>query len=887
MFLTLASVAASLLGIGIRWLRAIPDARAWDPNSHDKIVSHAIDLLAAGASGEKKTLLGWVLSECRRQKGDAPFFLTNMEMQVRRGAVEEDMNSSILTHYVFENPIYSFDSLEASNGGYHFYTPMREPHGLTDCSWLPYVFGQVGSGCTSPMPSALTRATAEEGCGLDPGGMSKGKFLVPLPVALGVGAFFGPVGAGIAGVATALGYWHYVLTTAYSEWHMDEEGRNYSFTDSRKYWECGYTHLAFYAIGRIAHLLSDMAVPAHVRNDSHAGTFFQGYGFDPSDPMEIYAERKDIDAIGANRKSMKDADGNHVYAFSPTRTYSTPSPVYDRGIKGDDGRNSWSRLRQDNPSDTDGLFDKLARDTYNHFYSYNTIPGNVFANIPGTLDQQLPMGKVDWTKCDVDTDAIGPMLDSFCHDAAIFLDFNFPASMSTELEAKGGRRDVAHAIGLRQQIRDHCELPGTITERILGVGPTFSPPATQWIAGILDEVAGWHEWAKALPKAAESVPITGEMGAREMDAAYQFVKRYQKLKIPLLLERLRTGSDTRKVFQDWTTDANGPAEADLREHFLVRTGEWHTQGPFCLTETIVADSYLDRQGAAMAHCAVMFTNWFESLHAGDPKKRGLATWLNKKPENPSSVPEVGSIKLLDAHASESVVLETAMVGVANHFPMPLDVTITIELLADGTDEDVFKSGVELDLEWGTLVPKIGSGFPEEDGTPDTYVRRELLAYLRKLGVDEGVLATYSRKKFDKVTLRGEGDGTQEVKLSHTIEAVVQPYNLEALARLQLPLGEWAPYGRNMGGVMREVEKVKVTGMPIPAWPDDKNGLERMTASFLNVTATVPGRKSAQPTSGDNPAGGSPPGDNPAGASPSGGNPAGGYPPGAYPAGPPV
>ena len=358
--LALVAATATLLVHCVRKLRAIPDARAWDPHSHDKIVAHAIDLLADGPRGNPLTLIGWVLQEARlaEETTRRRFFWTNSASQLRRGAVEEDMNSSIISHILYDWLPGHLDSLEGSNGGYHFCLPDGgDGQGLTDLTYLPHIFGEIGSGCASPMPSAYERATLLPNSGKDPGGKSQAPFQT-LHLALraaGVGQFF--VARVLVGLDVIGSAYYYLAATHYSEWHMDEEGRNYSFTDADQYWDNGYSHLAYYSLGRIAHLLSDMAVPAHVRNDSHAGTAMQIFGCDPSDPVEIYAEKEDARIVQSNEamvSALVDSDGKHLYAYNPRRTYPREGLVYEAA------KGRWPEVSSANRGETDRLFHRLA-----------------------------------------------------------------------------------------------------------------------------------------------------------------------------------------------------------------------------------------------------------------------------------------------------------------------------------------------------------------------------------------------------------------------------------------------------------------------------------------------------------------------------------------------
>ncbi len=74
--------------------------------------------------------------------------------------------------------------------------------------------------------------------------------------------------------------------------------QNESFLDVSHTWESalrkylrGDTKEAFLSLGRILHLLEDMAVPAHTRNDLHPHIAFGGYDFGDPSPYEAWANQ--------------------------------------------------------------------------------------------------------------------------------------------------------------------------------------------------------------------------------------------------------------------------------------------------------------------------------------------------------------------------------------------------------------------------------------------------------------------------------------------------------------------------------------------------------------------------------------------------------------------
>lgn len=236
----------------VRWAHRIPVAYAWDPQSHEKMLCHSLDILRASAA---PTLLGWVLKvEQDRSQGQ-----WSCVLEMRRGSIEEDMNSDAFFGATFQfwaNPNnatgYLIDT-RGANGNYHFHNPFLKDigkqtglsdikTGLSDINWKTAVIAGINR-AECPAPSAVERAFSAS-----------------------------PVDFGLLPVP----------------WHFDSEYRNYTYADAGNYFQAGNLMLAFYSLGRVCHLLHDMAVPAHVRNDAHLGALG-----DPSDPLEWLAEALD------------------------------------------------------------------------------------------------------------------------------------------------------------------------------------------------------------------------------------------------------------------------------------------------------------------------------------------------------------------------------------------------------------------------------------------------------------------------------------------------------------------------------------------------------------------------------------------------------------------
>jgi len=83
-------------------------------------------------------------------------------------------------------------------------------------------------------------------------------------------------------------------------------------------YDAGATGTAFGLLGRIAHLLEDMTVPAHANNDAH----LEGYGIlDDPDPYHDW-----VDGNWRNRQHVANATGNRAGAYPPSPTIPIRGP---------------------------------------------------------------------------------------------------------------------------------------------------------------------------------------------------------------------------------------------------------------------------------------------------------------------------------------------------------------------------------------------------------------------------------------------------------------------------------------------------------------------------------------------------------------------------------
>ena len=99
---TLAGLWAAGVLVGIGWLlwllvrvlSAVPIVHAWNPDTHDKITCYALELLR---TEEKPSLLGWVIQQWREDLSIHKLvFRDHGFLQLRRGSIDEDMNSDLM-----------------------------------------------------------------------------------------------------------------------------------------------------------------------------------------------------------------------------------------------------------------------------------------------------------------------------------------------------------------------------------------------------------------------------------------------------------------------------------------------------------------------------------------------------------------------------------------------------------------------------------------------------------------------------------------------------------------------------------------------------------------------------------------------------------------------
>ena len=830
-----------LLALG-RWARTLPLARAWDPNSHDKMTLYALDLLARQAN---PTLLGWVLARSRGP-GSASFFKHAIESQVRRGSVEEDMNSFLLERIFFTGfslgPCQILkggtDTLEGANGGYHFLNPQKTGavQGLSDPPFFAWLIGKWGSGCSAPMPSAIDRAFSSRDAVED------------------------------------TGWSGYVTST--KPWHLDTELRNYSVGDAAYYFQWGYSHLGFYAIGRICHLLQDMTVPAHVRNDAHPGGMFQDIGYDPSDPLEVYADAKDVPVGGFTGDS-------HKWAFDPFRVYpSEGQEIYDAAHPHWEAH--WPRY----PAPQQRLFMNLANLTYPHHYSYNTIPGNGNSHDPENPESRplVRAGKIDWDKCRPSTDALFELFLLFLQEAQVI----FPAPSSPPDQSPQSRAAFAQAQAQAETVAALAAQINTVTFRetkngeawayrsVIGICPKyhFTAAALKEMLNLVDRLYppikaqrdGFQQITS--PYALQSVPLS------RIEAVGGFANRYERLALDLLKKTAENppavpgvGSDddpaTGEIMRQWL-EAH-PSPQDLFTAFNVITPSVKAvllipdktlNGPCCLTEELIDKQWKTTQPTGVAFTAILLASWFERQFTGE--RAALDVWLNKDPGDSQARPELSPIAGPAPGDQVFKAVKTATIGLASRMPVPMEMAMEIQVVADEefTDKEVLEKGLELDLSWGRLRPtdlvsvaKVEE-FPTEmsaetirldpvgQSGPEHYLIRDLKAYVAK---DQAASLAWVRQDLASVSLGGKEAGGGDGDVKQTVPlAEAEPFNLPVLFKLPLPKGIWSPGLTDMGGITRDLEQNPLFFPSVEVSKDDQLKNRAIAAAFLRLVPRIKG-----------------------------------------------
>ncbi|MCU0629730.1 MAG: hypothetical protein MUF37_01075 [Methanoregulaceae archaeon] len=669
-----------ILGLFVtRRIRYIPEVKAWNPNSHDKITSYAIDILG---KAELPTLFGWVVKNASLQAGSSQneYFKKNVWCELRRGSVDEDMSSDLWTKWLEkvgwlvdvlsdptkEGSVVNEQTFEGTNGAYHFYY-WNGNIGLSDKTQLAdNIVKPVLGESRDQMPSALDRAV-EKGSAED--------------------------------------------------WFFDKEKRNYTIDNSVSYWELGYYHLTFYSLGRVLHLLQDMAVPAHVRNDSHGNMLD-----DHPEPLEYYADHMDLEPFGRGRAPNVDR-----WSYEPNRNYLdhvsfSPNPkIHSQALTTLDTLSKQVFPADNFISGFKALFSDLASLTYSKCYSFGTIPWNMDSHNPANPAESpwcpediLPEKN---TKCQVNTGALCDVLNLLHNEAKILkntLSIHHLVLPDLKLDSKSSSQAVLEFLNkLEQDI-------GLINQNWLNYVRMNDPEKNK------------DDYNKQTPKAKEQFFETGII-------YNDFKTRIQYLDINLLREKLRDNPGFKTAMTKWIENYPDkksllivfmhPPNEDfesfkirviagfLPENYLhnsrpvyvdrphnndLRTWWRGFHGPYCLVnnndevkprkgledeftgpDNIIAQQYILNQANAIACSALLLKNWFE--YYCSRFHRGVGLWINKDAQTPSSAGESGPVDntvqqvIENDNKLEPKIPSVFSLGIINHLPIEIDLDVEITL----------------------------------------------------------------------------------------------------------------------------------------------------------------------------------------------------------------
>ncbi|NCA90880.1 MAG: hypothetical protein EOM92_18865, partial [Gammaproteobacteria bacterium] len=615
----LTLVATTLAWLVLRWIRAIPVAHAWNPDTHDKLTSYALELLQreqelleSKEKGSGPTLLGWVLSHC----GHDLHFRQHFVEQLRRGSVDEDMNSDLWTAlrplwnllewfagHPYGEPAFTImlrtldrdEALEGANGGYHFFNPSSEVSsyqgrlkGLSDpvlvALLLRKLEGWAIKGTADVMPSAWQRASRRDEVSRD---------------------------------------W----------WSFDREKRNYTFQDADDYYAHGYSHLAAYAMGRVLHLLQDMAVPAHVRDDSHLGI-----GGDNTDPLEHYA----ADTDWSTHFGTGDLENVKVrWHFSPDRSWLPDKQPTLLQAAASIYPSLWDNLKG---KDYNAYFVELAGETHDQHYSYGTIPGNADAHDPDNPKRGVPWcppGKADYTRCRVNVRALIELFDLTGVRAMLVL---MPqairdATSASWSEPAPGRPDNQPVLDAVGKLRDLAQTLGARADADL---------AAVQSSDLLSLIHAYEELYHAL-----DVRMPAQLGPGEPLAI--FIRYHQYLNLDLLKKTLRPGRPAEDALKEWLAGSDPVQVARAyqgihgpycianhvekpKKKWLAGSDPVQVARAYCIANhvekpknqqdlVILKPQYVDCEARAIAYTAACLVKWFEIRYAPD-NGLGIAIWRN-------------------------------------------------------------------------------------------------------------------------------------------------------------------------------------------------------------------------------------------------------------------
>lgn len=655
----------------MRLIKSIPTAYAWNPNSHDKMTCYAVDILK---NETKPTLIGWVIKN-GFDKPDYEYFLRYVFNELRRGSIDEDMNSDTWKGYKLKAARIKLDTevakqnqeFEGTNGAYHFYNP-KNKRGLTGTTEnlkeiLWYMYKYIDEEWwklaylkeEKPRISAVHRATIK---------------MTP------------------------------------EEAFLDNEERNYTQDDAKDYFSLGHYHIAFYSIGRILHLLQDMAVPAHVRNSSHANRMDE-----PPEPLEYYADYRDEELLGSGRGKSAPIDRwtfNDSKFYIPfgafTQNNATNDPIYKRALtyysltKGKILQNCKTPNNMNDRS-VGMLMDRLATYTHNNYYSFGTIPWNADSRDPEHFTMKLEStGDPNLSKCKVNPGALFDVLNLMIAESNRVIDFMIVMGQTVSSIPSINEKSFP------TQIIDRMD---SLNDRIKIIN-SFSPKI-----GIFNPINS-NKWGELKPLITDLNERWSrlESGPKNLRSYLVFYRD--------LNNKVLTREDLQKAMEDWVRlfgfDRNkimeifkAPPTDDLIDPpNNNKNRNWHIgfHGPYCLvnnsddvkpekgldadyssTSHIVHTQYIQTETLAIHFSAVLLSTWFEDQYT--LSKRGLGLWINSDAPDSSTPPEQGHLdsdikKTIENDKEYPANTRIFTLGITNHIPVEIDLDLSLTL--DGLSE---------------------------------------------------------------------------------------------------------------------------------------------------------------------------------------------------------
>ena len=744
------------LGIlAAQWLSRLPAAFAWDPNSHDKMATYSLDLLE---QSETKSLLGWVLTQDKQDRCKK-----YIHDQIRRGSIDEDMNSSVA--YL----------VDGANGAYHFYNPKTQK-GLDDSDYVTWIAAKLTSS-EVPAPSAFVRATSLDET-IDQGEFTEDRTIVTR--------------GGI------------VVHRPGGSWHFDNELRNYTIVDAMRYFLRGYHHLGFYAIGRCIHLLQDMAVPSHVRNDSHSGM-----GGDAKDPLEQFSAEAD-----QNKGDWTFSD-NRVYASAGTSIFSAAQAI-------------WRSERSGHYRQTANLFNSLAHWTYDTFYSYNTIPGNRDSHDPDTNINPYQQA-LDRNKCHVSVFQFAQFFrkwGEYCRRCIGGIPPECFSALPGMVEAHVNNltncRTVSNACKMvesasndeRQRTCEQCVID------IQSISKSIEAVSIQMNV-MISELESYR--GGTIPMEAQN-PVKRDYYAMQGNnlkvVINSFHQEYDRINADDLIHAAKGSNDCAAVLQKWLDSF-----PDQQQAAALFADEGSVHAPYCLNYAIIHDQWARTEARAVAFGSYLLANWFEWLY--NPLRKagsnpGIGLWLNENAKS-GEAPVLRSLQKIDVGTSEPIRANyAATLGLANHLPCHLDMAVEITLKEE--DDFLTENGVELVLSWGRLSPD----WQQIEESP-SFIAEGSAVPRKKVWSEEQVKGSADGNAVTKVVLSGP-DGSKQVKIM--LEGT-EPYNLGLLSGFPLPPA---------GGVSRSAERDGILKHTLNLTPGELTGRDDINVSLLRMEVSTPVRE---------------------------------------------